>query len=72
MKKIHLIPVQTRKFKATTNSNHSLPIEPNLLKKEFTADKPLQKKVRDILYVGTEEGWLYLATIIVTFTLGKW
>ena len=64
MKKMHLIPVQTRKFKATTNSNHSLPVAPNLLKKDFTSDKPLQKWVGDISYIATEEGWLYLATII--------
>lgn len=64
MKKMHLIPVQTRKFKATTNSNHSLPVAPNLLKKDFTADKPFQKWVGDISYIATEEGWLYLAAII--------
>jgi len=64
MKKMHLIPVQTRKFKATTDSNHSLPVAPNLLKKDFTADKPLQRWVGDISYIATEEGWLYLAAII--------
>lgn len=33
MKELRLVPVQTRKFKATTNSKHSLPVAPNLLHK---------------------------------------
>ncbi len=64
MKEQNLIPVQTRKFKATTNSKHSLPVAPNLLKKDFRADTPCQKWVGDISYIYTEEGWLYLATVL--------
>jgi putative transposase len=32
-----------RKYKATTNSKHSLPVAPNLLGQDFSADKPGQK-----------------------------
>lgn len=53
-----------RKFKATTNSNHSLPVAPNLLNQNFYANKPNEKWVSDITYIWTDEGWLYLATVL--------
>ena len=53
-----------RKFKATTNSNHKLPVAPNLLQQNFAASKPNEKWVSDITYVWTEEGWLYLAVVM--------
>ena len=33
-------PVRTNKHKVTTNSNHSLGIEPNILAGDFAADTP--------------------------------
>ena len=53
-----------KKYKATTNSNHSLPVAPNLLEQDFTAVVPNQKWVSDITYIWTEEGWLYLAVVL--------
>jgi putative transposase len=53
-----------RKFKATTNSNHKLPVAPNLLQQNFSASKPNEKWVSDITYIWTEEGWLYLAVVM--------
>ena len=53
-----------RKFKATTNSNHSLPVAPNLLNQNFNAAKPNEKWVSDITYIWTDEGWLYLAAVM--------
>ena len=53
-----------RKFKATTNSNHTLPFAPNLLNQDFTATQPNQKWVSDLTYIGTDEGWLYLAVVL--------
>jgi transposase InsO family protein len=53
-----------RKYKATTNSNHSLPVAPNLLEQDFSADAPNRKWVSDITYVATDEGWLYLAVVL--------
>jgi transposase InsO family protein len=53
-----------KKFKATTNSKHNLPVAPNLLQQDFTATGPNQKSVGDITYLWTDEGWLYLAVII--------
>lgn len=57
-----------RKFKATTNSNHSLPVAANLLKQDFTAQRCDEKWVSDITYVGTEEGWLYLAVVLDVYS----
>lgn len=53
-----------KKFKATTNSNHQLPVAPNLLQQNFFAYKPDEKWVSDITYCWTEEGWLYLAVVM--------
>lgn len=68
MNELNLIPIQKRKFKATTNSKHSFPVAPNLLKQNFMADAPCQKWVGDITYVRTDEGWLYLATVVDLFS----
>lgn len=68
MKSMHLVPVQARRYKATTNSNHSLPVAPNLLNKNFKSDEPCRKWVGDITYIATEEGWLYLAAVIDLFS----
>ena len=52
---------QKRKFKATTDSKHSLPIAENLLDQQFTVTAPNKVWVSDITYVPTDEGWLYVA-----------
>lgn len=57
-----------RKFKATTNSNHSLPVAENLLQQDFTAQRPNQVWVGDITYIATDEGWLYLAVVMDLFS----
>jgi putative transposase len=56
-----------RKFKHTTDSNHQEPISPNLLDRQFKVDRPNQVWVSDITYIQTQEGWLYLATMIDLF-----
>jgi putative transposase len=52
---------QKRKFKATTDSRHKLPIAENILGQQFKAAAPNKVWVSDITYVPTGEGWLYLA-----------
>lgn len=52
-----------KKYKATTNSKHSLPVSDNVLNQDFTAEKPNQVWMADITYVPTDEGWLYLASV---------
>lgn len=56
--------VRTRKYKATTDSNHRFNIAPNLLDRDFTANQPNQKWAGDISYIWTREGWLYLAVML--------
>lgn len=48
----------------TTDSNHLLPVAPNLLNRTFDQKAPNQAWVGDITYVRTDEGWLYLATLL--------
>ena len=55
--------IQRRKFKATTNSRHDLPIEPNLLSQDFASHAPGEVWGTDITYIPTGEGWLYLAGV---------
>ena len=55
---------RTRKFKATTDSDHTFNIAPNLLDRDFSAAEPNQKWAGDISYIWTREGWLYLAVIL--------
>jgi transposase InsO family protein len=57
-----------KKFKATTNSNHNLPVAKNRLKRDFETSKPNQVWVSDITYIRTDEGWLYLAAFIDLFS----
>lgn len=57
-----------KKYKATTNSSHSLPVAPNRLEQNFEADALDQKWVSDITYIWTEEGWLYLAVVLELYS----
>ena len=58
---------QKRNFRRTTGSKHCLPIAPNLLDRQFTVSEPNVAWVGDITYLQTQEGWLYLATMIDLF-----
>jgi len=64
-RKLGLICKAQRRFKiVTTDSNHSLPIAPNHLNREFDTEQPDQAYVGDITYIATKEGWLFLAVWI--------
>jgi putative transposase len=64
--RVHNIRAKGRKGRRvrTTDSNHDLPVAPNVLNREFEAQAPNQKWVTDISYVPTAEGWLYLAVVL--------
>lgn len=53
---------------STTDSRHCRPVAPNLLKRNFSADAPNEKWVGDILRIWTNEGWLYLAALLDTYS----
>jgi len=56
-----------RRYKATTDSKHALPVAPNVLNRNFTPTAPNQAWSADLTYVWTDEGWLYLAVVLDLF-----
>jgi transposase InsO family protein len=57
-----------RKFVATTNSAHTLPIADNVLQRQFNPAATDQAWVADITYIRTRRGWLYLAAVLDLFS----
>lgn len=64
MQNMNLKAIAKKKFKVTTDSEHSKPIYENILNRNFTTITINQKWCSDISYVRTEEGWMYLAVVI--------
>jgi transposase InsO family protein len=52
----------------TTDSRHNRPVAPNLLQRDFSADAPNEKWLGDIVGIWTDEGWLYLAALLDTYS----
>ena len=70
MRKAEIVAIQKRKFRVTTNSKHDYPVWPNVLDRNFIAQKPNTVWVSDITYIWTFEGWLYLAAVLDLFSRG--
>ena len=68
MRKYEITARPLRRFTVTTDSDHSVPVAPNLLERQFTAEAPSRKWTADITYVWTSEGWLYLAVVLDLFS----
>jgi len=68
MNEANLVCKTKRKFKATTDSNHNKEVAPNLLDRKFKVSAANCYWVGDISYIPTQEGWLYLATVIDLFS----
>lgn len=60
--------VQRQRYKQTTRPNPRLPVAPNVLNQDFSAQRPNQKWVADFTYIPTVQGWLYLATVMDVFS----
>ncbi|MEO5929241.1 MAG: IS3 family transposase [Candidatus Kapaibacterium sp.] len=58
----------TRRRITTTDARHGYPVAPNLLDRIFTAEDANRKWASDITYAWTDEGWLYLASVIDLFS----
>lgn len=52
----------------TTDSRHNRPVAPNLLRRDFSARVPNEKWLGDMLGIWTDEGWLYLAALLDTYS----
>lgn len=59
-----LRPAYRRAYRATTDSNHTLPVARNVLQRRFDGWQPNQAWLADITYVATAQGWLYLAAVL--------
>jgi putative transposase len=59
---------QKRRFRKTTDSNHTDPIAPNVLQRAFEPKAPNRAWATDVTYVHTMEGWLYLAVMLDLFS----
>jgi putative transposase len=59
---------EKRRFQRTTDSQHTLPVAPNVLDRQFTVAAPNTVWVSDITYLWTREGWLYLVVILDLFS----
>lgn len=68
MRKAALRSVVRRKFRPTTDSRHKYPVASNLLKRDFSANRPNQIWVSDITYIRTFSGWQYLTVFIDLFS----
>ncbi len=61
-KKLGIRCKQIRKFKATTDSKHSLPVAANLLEQQFEAKAPNRIWVSDLTYIHTGRGLALLCS----------
>jgi len=68
MRERNISAMRKRRQAKKTDSNHSSPIAPNLLERDFTADAPNKKWMTDMTFIATGEGWLYLAGVIDAYS----
>ena len=54
----------SRRYHVTTRRNATHPAAPNLLLRNFSAQRPNQIWLADITNIPTQEGWLYLAAVL--------
>lgn len=64
MEEAGLVPVTRRRVVNTTDSKHDLAIFPNLLQQNFIAERINRIWVSDFTYIPTDEGWLYLCSVL--------
>jgi len=65
--RIHAVLRKPRRAR-TTDSRHDLPIAPNLIARDFTAEAPNRVWLADITYIPTADGWLYLSAVMDLFS----
>jgi len=68
MRKLKLKAKMPKRYKVTTDDNHSYSVAPNLVNCQFRADSPNKLWATDITYLWTMEVWLYLALVLDLFS----
>ena len=68
MREQGLFAKRPRHRTVTTTSEPGAQVAPNLLQRDFSADRPNTKWVADTTYIWTAEGWLYLAVVLDLFS----
>ena len=68
LEQLNLRVKMKRKFRITTTSNHTLPIEPNIVNRDFYSSYSDETYVGDITYISTKQGWWYLAVVIDVYS----
>ncbi len=68
MRQAGLHAQQKRRYRATTDSSHTLPVAENVLGRAFLPAAPHVIWAADITYIWTDEGWLYLAVVLDLFS----
>jgi putative transposase len=64
MRELDIQGVSRRGKRRVRKSTSEMPAAPDLVKRNFTAERPDELWVADITYIPTWEGWLFLAAII--------
>jgi len=64
MRRNGLVARRKRRFRVTTQSNHSEPVARNVLARKFDVKEPNRVWAGDITYLTTADGWLYLAVLL--------
>ncbi len=68
MKVANIKSKMAAKFVITTDSKNTLQPAPDRLQRQFTVDKSNQAWVSDTTFIGTRQGWLYLAVVLDLFS----
>jgi putative transposase len=68
MRRAGLRGVQKRRFRCTTRPGAPERYAPDLVQRQFRADRPNALWLADVTYVPTLEGWLYLAVVLDVFS----
>ena len=68
MRELNISARKKRRQAKKTDSNHSSPIAPNRLQRDFEASAPNKKWMTDMTFIATSEGWLYLAGVIDAYS----
>ena len=68
MGKLKLRAKTPRRYKVTTDSDHSFCVAANIVDRQFKTEAPNKVWTADITYLWTLEGWLYLAVVLDLFS----